>query len=59
MGLPIIKVTKLALGVGLSHSESRNSAEYAAAEEESKFLAVEAAGEGEKPAAEVTEDGSF
>ena len=36
----------MALGVGLSKPEAKKAAEYAAAEEESKCLAAEAAGEG-------------
>ena len=38
----------MALGVGLSKSKSKKAAEDAAAEEERKFLAAEAAREGEK-----------
>ena len=38
----------MVLGMGLSKSEAKKSSEDAAAEEESKFLAEEAAGEGEK-----------
>ena len=45
--------------MGLSQSEANKAAEDATAEEESKCLAAEASGEGEKSAAEVTEDGSF
>ena len=48
MGLEIRKANKLALGMGLSQSKSRKAAEDAAAEEERKCLAAEAAGEGEK-----------
>ena len=59
MGLVIRKVKKLALGMGLSQSKAKKAAEDTTAEGESKCLAAEAAGEGEKSAAEVTEDGSF
>ena len=59
MGLAIIKAKKLALGMGLSQSEAKKAAEDATAEEGRKYLAAEAAGEGEKSAAEVTEYGSF
>ena len=59
MGLAIRNSRKLALGMGLSQSEANKVAEDATAEEWSKFLAEEAAGEGEKSAAEVTEYGSF
>ena len=45
--------------MGLSQSEAKKSVEYATAEEESKCLASEAAGEVDKPVYEVTEDGSF
>ena len=45
--------------MGLSKSEANNAAEYATVEEEIKCLEEEATGEGEKPAPEVTEDGSF
>ena len=48
MGLAIRKAQKLALDVALSKSEAKKAAEDAAAEEESKFLTAEAAGEGEK-----------
>ena len=48
VGLAIRKAKKLALGVGLSKSEAKKAAEDAAAEEEIKCLAEEAAGEGEK-----------
>ena len=48
MGLAIRKAKKLALGMALSKSEAKKAAEDAAAEEESKCLAAEAAGEGEK-----------
>ena len=44
MGLVIRKAQKLALGMALSKSEARNVAEDAAEEEESKYLAAEAAG---------------
>ena len=59
VGLAIKNAKQLALGMGISQSESNNSAEDATAEEERKCLAAEAAGEGEKSAAEVTEGGSF
>ena len=49
----------MALWMGLSQSEAKKAAEDATAEEESKCLASEAIGEGEKSAAEVSEDGSF
>ena len=48
MGLAIRKAKNLALEMALSKSEAKKSAEDAAAEEESKFLVEEAAGEGEK-----------
>ena len=38
----------MALGMGLSQSESNKAAEDSAVEEEIKCLAAEAAGEGEK-----------
>ena len=44
--------------MGLSQYEAKNAAEDAKEEEESKCLAAEASGEGEKSSAEVTEDGS-
>ena len=47
MGLAIRKDKKLALGMGISQSKAKKAEEYAAAEEESIFLAAEAAGEGE------------
>ena len=59
VGFVIIKAKKMALGMGLSQSEAKKAAEDAAAKEERKCLAAEAAGEGEKSAAEVTEDGYF
>ena len=59
MGLVIRKAKKLALGMALSKSETRKAAKDAAAEGGSKCIAAEAAGEGEKSAAEVTEYGSF
>ena len=59
MGLKIIKAKTLALGMGLSQSEAKKSVEYATAEEESKCLASEAAGEVDKPVYEVIDDGSF
>ena len=43
--------------MGISHSEEKNAAEDATAEEERKCLAAEAAGEDEKSAAEVTDNG--
>ena len=49
----------MALGMGLSQSEAKKAAEDATAEEERKCMAAEAAGEVEKSAAEVTDDGSF
>ena len=48
MGLAIRRSKTLSLGMVLSKSEAKKAAEYAAAEEESKCLAAEAAGEGEK-----------
>ena len=48
MGLAIRKAKKLALEMALSKSEAKEAAEYAAAEEESKCMAAEAAGEGGK-----------
>ena len=48
MGLAVRKTKKLASGMGLSQSEAKKAAEDAAAEEDSKCLAAEAAGEGEK-----------
>ena len=48
MGLAIRKAKRLALGMALSKSEAKKSAEDAAAEEERKCLAAEAAGEGGK-----------
>ena len=59
MELTIRKAKKLAFGMGLSQSEAKKASEDATSEEESKFLAAESAGEGEKSAAEVTEDGSL
>ena len=50
---------KSALGMALSKSEAKKTAEDAAAEEERKCLAAEATGEGEKSSAEANEDGSF
>ena len=46
MGLAIRKAKKLASEMALSKSEAKKVAEYAAAEEEIKCLAAEAAGEG-------------
>ena len=54
MGLAIRKAKILALGMGISKSEAKKAAEDATAEEESKCMAAEAAGEGEKSAAEVS-----
>ena len=48
MGLAIRKAKKLALEMALSKSEANKAAKDAAAEEEIKYLAVEAAVEGEK-----------
>ena len=48
VGLAIRKAKKLALGMGLSQSEAKKAAEYATAEEWSKCLEEEAAGDGEK-----------
>ena len=48
MGLAIRKAKKLALEMALSKYEAKKTAEDAAAEEESKCLAAEAAGEGGK-----------
>ena len=48
MGLAIRKAKKLALGMRLSQFEAKNAEEYSTEEEERKFLAEEAAGEGEK-----------
>ena len=48
VGLAIRKAKKLALGMGLSKSKAKKAAEDIAAEEESKCLAAEAAGEGGK-----------
>ena len=45
--------------MGISQYEARKAEEDATAKEYSKFLAAEAAGEGDKSSAEVTEDGSF
>ena len=59
MGLAIRKARKLVLEMALSKSEAKKSEEDEAAEEERKYLAAEAAGEGEKSAAEIAEDGSF
>ena len=42
------KGKKIALGVWIYQYEANKAAEYASAEEESKFLVAEAAGEGEK-----------
>ena len=59
VGLAIRKAKKLALGMGISQYEAKKSAEDAKSEEERKCLAAEAAGEGEKSAAEATEYGYF
>ena len=48
VGLAIIKAKTLALEMALSKSEAKKAAEDAAAEEERKCLATEAAWEGEK-----------
>ena len=48
MGLAIRKAKKSALEMALSKSEVKKATEDAAAEEESKCLAAEAAGEREK-----------
>ena len=45
--------------MGQSQSEANKVEEDAAAEKESKCMAAEAAGEGEKSSAEVTDDKSF
>ena len=45
--------------MGISQSEAKKAAEYSTEEEERKCLVAEAAGDGEKSAAEATEDGSF
>ena len=45
--------------MGLYKSEAKKAVEDATAEEDSKCLVEEAAEEGEKSAAEVTDDGSF
>ena len=47
VGLDIRESKKLALGMGLSQSESKKAAEDSIAEEESKCLVAEAATEGE------------
>ena len=54
MELAIRKAKKSSLGMGLSNSEAKKAAEDTTAEEESKCMAAEAAGEGEKSAAEVS-----
>ena len=59
VGLAIREAKELALGMSLSQSEAKKAAEDATAEEESKRLTAEAAGEGEKSAAELTQYGSF
>ena len=48
VGLAIRKAKKLALEMALSKYEAKKAAEDAAAEEESKYLAAEADGEGRK-----------
>ena len=48
VGIAIRKAKKLALEMALSQSEANKAAEDAAAEEESKCLAADAAGEGVK-----------
>ena len=45
--------------MGLYQSKAKKSAKDEAVEEGRKFLAEEAAGEGERSEAEVYEDGSF
>ena len=45
--------------MGLYQSETKKAAEDTTSEEDIKCLAAEAAGEGEKSVAEVSEDGSF
>ena len=47
------------MGIGLSQSEAKKASEDATSEEEIKFLVEEADGEGERSAADVTEDRSF
>ena len=59
MGLAIRKAKKMVLGMGLSKYEAKKAAKDATVEEENKFLAADSSGEGEKSAADVTEDGSF
>ena len=49
----------MVLGMGLSKYEAKKAAKDATVEEESKCLAEETAGEGEKSATEVTKDGYF
>ena len=49
----------MVLGMGLSKYEAKKAAKDATVEEESKCLATDSSGEGEKSAADVTEDGSF
>ena len=48
MGLAIRKAKKSALGMALSKPEALKASEDSAVEEDSKCLAAEAAGEGEK-----------
>ena len=48
VGLAIRRAKTLALGMGISQSEAKKAAEDSAAEEERKFLAAEAPGEGDK-----------
>ena len=48
MGISIRNAKHFALGMGIYQSESKKAADDAAAEEESKCMAAEAAGEGEK-----------
>ena len=48
MGLAIRGAKNIALGMGISQSKAKKAAAYAAAEEERKCMAAEAAGEGEK-----------
>ena len=49
----------MVLGMGLSKYEAKKAAKDATVEEDSKCLAEESAGEVEKSAVDVTEDGSF
>ena len=47
MRLAIRKAKKLALGMGISKSKAKKTAEYASAEEDRKCLAADTAGEDE------------